>query len=471
MATDESNQWTRLGFYPLIHTPTIKHTSVPIIVSGLSVISLPFWWLLGIEQAIWPVIFVFLSIVLKSPHSSVMRGRIRINQSLKWLAALIVVQLISSIFINENYRWITFIRNFSIYITGFAVIYVFTNFIRNKKEINFIVNSIIFMFLLAGMIGVLGYLDIYRPGFLSAIGYILPDFIRNTDYGGAIAWRSTGVTSWFLNRTYFRVSSFFLYGTMFATALAIVLPLCTFKLTQSRTVINKFYFGFSILLLTINLIFTTGRIAMLSLLIGAIYYLAIESRIRTLAKITIILGIILISTVLFITPQLASGTYETFIFARGSGSYDSRSYVYLETIKGIFERPLLGWGTERNIPNSSYPAGSHSYYLGILYRHGVIGFVLFIGFLVSIWKNTRPVRWRMPVGEDIRYLINLMKYGRWILVTIFVNSTTDIFDLDATTMLMLWFVFGLLLVSRKIIVSAKANGMPGNSMIRSTTSS
>src|SRR5690606_2353644 len=78
---------------------------------------------------------------------------------------------------------------------------------------------------------------------------------------------------------------------------------------------------------------------------------------------------------------------ESTVYARGSGSATSRTTIYVATVAGLMERPFLGWGTERDITtvdNFALPAGSHSYYLGFAYKHGLLGLAVLLTFLVVV---------------------------------------------------------------------------------------
>jgi O-antigen ligase len=178
--------------------------------------------------------------------------------------------------------------------------------------------------------------------------------------------------------------------------------------------------------------------------------------IRLLALLAIIGTILLVFMSAYSTSNifsLVSKLYEDVLFARGPGSFTDRSAVYVYTLQGALERPLLGWGTERDIPNFPYPAGSHSHYLGILYKQGFIGFLVFLATLFTLWKETSVPKLSRTATSVQRTLVKFLQFGRWTMVTALFNRASDVLDLDATTMMFLWTIFALLIQARSLIFS------------------
>lgn len=435
LSNPSSQRWS-LPFY----------TTHPVTDLGGLFLLLPVWWVLGAEQFIWllGVGAILLKIIVRQ------RFRLRLIPIANWLLLFLLVHLISGLFIVENERYITFVRNFSTYLTAWALLVVVVNSVQNWQQIRFLLMVVGVVLGIAGIVGLLGITKLWQPQFTSLVGQFLPEWIRNSSYGGEIAYRQTVSSAWFAGINYYRVKSFFLYATLYASALAIGIPVIWFLFHRATSGWQKGVSAGILLILLTNLLFTTGRIAILGFLLGGIYYLLFASRIRTPAKIGLlfILACAAISTA--IMPDLLSTTIDNFLYARGEGSFTDRQFVYQQTLQGFWERPLFGWGTERRIPNSFYPTGSHSYYLGILYKQGLIGFLLFVTILFIIWRDSRPFyRQILPHHPLAQWL----HYGRWSLIAALVNSTTDILDLDATTFVLWWLLISLLLVSRHILQS------------------
>lgn len=69
-----------------------------------------------------------------------------------------------------------------------------------------------------------------------------------------------------------------------------------------------------------------------------------------------------------------------------SGSLTTRSAIYAETWRGITQHPfpLLGYGVKPQEEDLVASVASHSTYLGLVYRMGVAGLLLFLGLLAAL---------------------------------------------------------------------------------------
>jgi O-antigen ligase len=431
-------------------------STTPVTDLGYIFVLLPLWWLLGIEQFGLPLVLAFPTLkMIQLQHF-----KVKLVPAAIWLLGFIVVHLISVVSVEETFRYITFLRNLSTYLSAFLILLVVTNQVTEYRQIKFLLNCLLLMMLLAGISGILAILGIWQPQITSLMGLLLPGWIKETTFGGNIAFRTFGQYAWFawIGR-YFRVRSLFMFATLYASALALTIPVAIYALHQNRGYLRKIVFSIFIALLGINLIFTTGRIAMVGLLAGAAYYAFFYARWRQLTRLAVVFVLCALIVFLLFTPEQTFSTanelYEEFIFARGSGSFTGRFHVYQVTLEQLWSRPWFGWGTERDIPDFPYPAGSHSYYLGIAYRHGLFGLIFFAGTLISVWRSSTPLR-NMEVDKTDPYsraLKQFLRYGRWIFIAALVNGFTDALDLDATTMAIMWLVFSLLIASRRLLIS------------------
>jgi O-antigen ligase len=397
------------------------------------ILLIPFWWILGIEQFIYPVILSLASVKI-----IITKRGIQADKLILFYVLFLIVYIISAFYVTEPERYLTFARNFGAYYSAVLILFIFYNERLEKKYCDLIIKAVVIVMIIAAIIGFLGITGIYRQRFTSLIGYFLPSFITNTTYGGLIANRSIGVYQWFiLFGGYFRVTSMFLFSTFFASAIAIVFPLFWYKYRMSVSRRDKMILAFLILLLLINLAFTTGRIAIGSLFAGLvfIYFYHHVYKIR-MKRILIHGGFILISFVILIAifREDIHSILDAAIYARGEGSASSRLGVYKATLSGFLERPFFGWGSERDVIGLRYPAGSHSNYLGILYKQGVLGFLLFLGIYVITW-------FRISSNEHLDPVLKRTIQGTFIIVLL--NGMTDVLDLDATTFIFAWLIFGL----------------------------
>ena len=423
----------------------------------LALLLLPLWWLLGVEQFIWPVVFGFAAVkMLYLQH-----WRLIATPPLRWFALFIVAVLISGVFVDETMRLLTYARNLGAFLSGFLALLIISNRAQSWRQIEKVLNVVLFIMFLAGVAGLLGILNIWRPAIQSVIGQLLPAAVVNTSYGETIAIRQWGDLSWFSGLgLYFRVSSFFLFSNHYSSALIYALPFFFMKLGQARGV-RKIAVALAIVILAINLVYTTGRVATLSLLAGALYYAVFHSTYHRSLRvlISLSLSVALIAILFSATLELASGfrqqgvisrtaeAVDAFTYARGEGSFINRFGVYGATIEGFLQRPLFGWGTERDVVGLNIPAGSHSEYLAALYRQGILGFFALLGLWWSVWRGTRP-----PGGAAAGQPAGLfLRYGRWFLVAALINSIMTDPSVDSTTYVILWVLITLLIAAGRMV--------------------
>jgi O-antigen ligase len=324
------------------------------------------------------------------------------------------------------------------------------NVIDKWWQIEKLLKAIVIVMLIASIVGVLAFsFEIFRVQFKSLTGYFMPGAIAKTGYGGVIAVRNVGYYNWFMGLgSYFRVSSFFLYSTMFSATLAITLPMALF-LRNIKKGMERHFYSFSIVVMGLALLFTTGRVAIMAILVGYVLFRFLS--IRSFAIKFSIIGLVLLFCSLFLLWLEQSGILyqiiDLLIYSRGEGSVNTRMKIYVQTFDSFLERPFFGWGTERDVKGLAYPLGSHSYYLGTLYKQGIVGFSLFIAIVMLIWNKLK-----VKVFVDTNFT-RFLKYGQFLMLVYIMNSFTDVLDLDATTMFFLWLILSLLIIAKRILIT------------------
>ena len=417
---------------------------------------LPLWWALGIEQFVWPVLFGWAA--LKMLY--IQRLQVRVNGPVRWFALFLAIIIISALFIVEPERWLTYFRNFGAFLAGFLALLIISNRAREWRDIERLLDATLLIVLLAGLMGILAATNLWRPNFLSLAGRVLPGSVLATSYGNVVAYRTLGQFGWFIGLgLYFRLNSFFLFSNHYSSVLVYAIPFLFYKLERERG-LRRLLVGLGVVMLLINLVYTTGRVAALSLLGGAILFLLFYTLRRraifVISALALALAMWLVVLSAFVEYGLvggeggyvsqAAGLVEEFVFARGTGSYTSRFGVYEATVQGFLQRPLFGWGTERDVEGLDLPAGSHSEYFAALYRQGLLGLLALLGLLWSVWRTTRPVwSWAArPPGT-------LLRYGRWFFIGAVVNSLLNDPNVDSTTYVLLWVFMGVLVATAQFV--------------------
>ncbi len=105
----------------------------------------------------------------------------------------------------------------------------------------------------------------------------------------------------------------------------------------------------------------------------------------------IALAVTLVGVVVFHKPLIS--ILEGILGAR-TGSNNIRMTIYKASLnRMIREMPLIGLGTKEIFGTTPYPYGSHSTYIGVLYRTGILGGILyFISLTLAVWKMLKDKR-------------------------------------------------------------------------------
>ena len=415
------------------------------IISELNylIIFFPLWWFLGIEQFFWclTVGLIFIQFCIYN------KDKFRVNIIILVLTFFLVIYGISFFSIVEKMRYITYFRNLSTYLTSLMLLIITWNVIDKWWQIEKLLKAIVFAMLISSLVGILAFsFEIFRVEFQSFTGYFFPCFITETGYGRVIATRNVGYYNWFMGLgTYFRISSFFLYSTMFASTLAITLPIAFF-LRNIKKGVERHLYSLTIVIMGLALFFTTGRVAIMAIFVCFIIFRFLGIRSSVIKLSTVLLGVLLCSIFLFWLEQTGAlyQIIDLVLYSRGEGSASTRMEIYIQTFNGFLERPFLGWGTERDVKGLAYPLGSHSYYLGTLYKQGVFGLLFFITLIIMIWNKLKVK------GNIDNNFTRFFKYGQFLMLVYIMNSFTDVLDLDSTTMLFLWLILSLLIVGKRI---------------------
>ncbi|WP_181242757.1 O-antigen ligase family protein [Caulobacter vibrioides] len=212
--------------------------------------------------------------------------------------------------------------------------------------------------------------------------------------GKMIAVHSVGRSLWFFGVND-RLSAIFGTSIHYGSAIMLTIPI-VFKFMSEARGTRKIAFALLLALSLYLLVYAQARTALLlttALLIAlpAAYSLANARALTPATTFMIALaGFVTFMIIgVFYADRINALFDEYFIQARASSARE-RFDVYRLSFADIIERPLIGYGTQKTVDNLSIPLGSHSWYLAAIYKHGLFGFIPFLGVIISL--NSAAVR-------------------------------------------------------------------------------
>lgn len=430
----------------------------PIRTLGLWLLLWPLWWILGIEQFVPTLVAVILLAQLVLSKQVAPSGR---RTVLVAFALFMVAQLLSALGIGNLRRLLTFARAFATWAGAAAVLTIATTVPRGSEDVHRLIWILAGLVAVASAVAVAALLGFRPEGWVSPFARLLPETLERGGFLEQIAERSLGGVGYFrpLGR-YYRVSSLFLWPLGNATAMAASLPLVA-TLTRRGKAWHRAAAGLIVLLGLVNLTFTTGRAAIAGLLAGGIVAWAAYSRFRRIfwRLALVVLAIVVVLVLVDVATPGGSFLIEggstiltEVVFARDryedAGSAVVRSETWEVTIRDWTKRPILGWGTARDMPGLALPAGTHSTYLGILYKHGLVGLLAYLALLLALWRGTRPQG--AAAAKAAPWAQDLLIAGRWSMIAVLIDGLTSTPASDTMALLIIWIGFGTVLACRAL---------------------
>lgn len=116
--------------------------------------------------------------------------------------------------------------------------------------------------------------------------------------------------------------------------------------------------------------------------------------------VVFVLGILAIAILFLIGREYLLSLYNDILNMR-NGSNSMRMYIYKSSMnRMIKESPIFGIGIKDMLGNFGYPYGSHSTYIGMLYKTGLVGGTIYI--ISIIYISIRIIKY--PVNNSYDYM-------------------------------------------------------------------
>ena len=230
-----------------------------------------------------------------------------------------------------------------------------------------------------------------------------------------IDWLSTGQTE--------RFSGFLEYANLISFFYLLILPLSLLHIIENKKIYFLAFTGLSF----IPIIASNSRVTLIAILFAMaflLFFYLFNSQQRTL----ILVQLLLLSVMVFILYSDEIGIILYDFFNARSGSNALRFMVYEESLRLVFQRsPFIGLGIRESFSPTAH-LGTHSTYVGIIFRTGIIGaFFFYSQFLTQIGKLINKLQksgYISFLGFIIAFLVVIMfediDGSNWVLYMLFI---------------------------------------------------
>ena len=416
----------------------------------LSLSLVPIFWILGLEQII-PYAIIFLAGI----KIIFFRKSFRLPLPGKIVVLFLLWQLISFLSIDISTNRIVFLKNWLTYLAGLTVFIIIINEVKTKRDLSRVLNGVFWLMIAATIIGVLFMGGLIPGRFESLAGRLLPDFLKQSTFVQEnVIQREIGIENAYIGSFQFRrVTSVFLFAGTASLAYLIAIPLLGYTWNSSSRFSFKALWLLFILPFFLLVFLATGTRTAILLLPASSLAILIIHWLRRLPRFTstvvLIVLIIVAVIILILTGALLKDFLNLLFIEVRAGSFTGRMEVYQATFDSLRGKFLTGWGAPRKIETVLLaPAGTHGEYIFVLYSYGLIGLLLYLAFLSSIWVNLIRNITRSRPKEKREY------YFFYLFVAVIVLSLTLMgiahgTNFDLNTALLFWLVMGLAFIKLK----------------------
>lgn len=375
-------------------------------------LSLPLLWLMGLEQILpmFLLIWAFLKLVL-------IKRKVVVPLTAVLFLVFILWQLVAAASIEPGSNWIVFGRNLMSYVSGLLTFLIVVNDTRDGSDVRRTIMVILVLAAVATLVGLAFVVGIIPPEFNALIvSNILPGGIRQSQFiQENIILREIGRPNAVLGAIkYPRVSSIFLFPNEAGIAFMILLSWVWFAFRLNKGRLKGLLF---VLLLLASLIFLLimARVGIGAFVLAIVLVLTLSWQ-HTLkfpvffAPLLLVIFILVAVFIGILKPSTTS-VLNSFFFDLRANSFVDRLEVYQATADLWLERPFTGWGTPREVTSVNLaPAGTHGEYLATLFRFGLIGLVIYLLTIISIWAKIIcqiKLADQIPSPEVLKYFLTI----------------------------------------------------------------
>jgi O-antigen ligase len=334
-------------------------------------------------------------------------------------------------------------RGFSVFFTSVAIYYLVVNLTPDAQAVRRLLWAGIAG---AAIIAAIALFEIFLPG-----KELLPYFLMARKVPSDVSVVRAG--SAFRN-----VSILSQYSVFY-------LLLSVFLIPNER---SRFLKGVLVTLFLVYLVVlasTAMRGAFMAALLGIVFLLWRSRHLfntrRLLAGILACLVVFLVSHAILSSAGVVPNLWSRFSeLEQRVGSHVGRSHVMKEVFERSLEHPLIGHGPVIHLPRGFAALGTtnpHCQYLLYFYTIGLLGLGAFVWLIVRLFRvSSQAIRLRNADNN----LLGLMVVLQAFLFVFVLHETVDDYSSSFNYPLFIWYVFGVIVATRNIMLRQSERRAP-----------
>ena len=350
------------------------------------------FWALGVDQ----LFFVFFCIAGFVVYISSAKNHS--NREIVFFGIFVCVSFISILQISSPIRYVTFLRNEGVYI---SMLFIFLSSALFSARDARVTSKLYFALLVFSLqCSVIAFLASNGLGiaFKTLAAYIIPDL--GSEYIRGMLNKSTiqAEALWFA-QGFHRPRGLMMYPNTMAGILASSLAIKAY-FARKYILRNQMLFASVCLLAMLMDIFSIysslSRSAWIGLSVALLVFPFVYQNSIVTKVITI--GMSALLAVFVVLSGLSSGIQARLFDKTHSNEGRGLNYQLIwEETTSSWDKLLFGHGTQIDHWLLTIPLGSHSTYLGIFFKYGVVGSFFFALFLIFLFRRTKILTQRVNV--------------------------------------------------------------------------
>ena len=416
----------------------------------------PLWWVLGIDQFI-PFIFLIWEAFR---YLFLSGGHFRLGATARWSILLAIWWVVPIMWVERTHLDI-FLKEVASIVSQVLILILFSTTVRSRQDWYKISRGLSFFAIYFVTSGLLYVTGIWQKQTISLISRLLPEtLIQTSEFFSSISIRNLGMVSTEKLIFTHRASGFALQASGLSMICLLLIPLIYWHFYRSPRLAR---IGWMVLLvgLLFTLIQTESRIAYLGFAIGLATVVILRSGLLHRSNkvfffcLVVLSAIILIGGAYLVLDKIIGYFYSSFVEAR-AGSFSTRIIIYQETIRLLGQHWIEGWGQPVRIQGlrNVFSAGTHNSYLGMLFQHGVIGLLLYLGIWISIWiVIIKGLRQRKTSSEYRMFWI----ISAAAIISFNVREAAGNWWWDQSITMTLWSFWGLIITAPRVLSNAPSH--------------